>query len=1334
MTRRYLFGPVTPEYAEQHLQSARQSGACVAFNAAGNLDQRITSEDNWESVAARWPAGWQPDYVVLYLPYTSITACLWSAPVPIVGLAADWNLLWHYYCRQLVSCDLILTDSAGVSAFHSAGLSQARAMTLYGCGRAFVDEASREESRDIDILFVGNLNSAVQRERLGWLGRLARLAERYHVAIRTGVFGGEYRKLLRRARIAFNRSIRGEANQRAFEAAASGALLFQESENQELPSYFADRQECVYYTNGNLEKLLAHYLEHESEREAITAKARLAVQAYSFAALWQKAVELIDREWPALVERAGRRPILSGAAAREARLWQHYATVEAEPGLARDLAGALVQAGEAADSLHNALGLVEGHAAQLRGGLLAADVERAAGYFQRALVANPDNVLAGLNLVECQVALGQPQPAIERARQTLQVLQRLPALGPSVCASGHFPTSFDLFRVEWERAAWSHAEDTAGEDRAKQELVRWRLHQVLADLTGELEHYHEAAVARSDLPVTRAMLGCALARTAQVGEALPHLRQAVQANPFDLDAARALYHAWGSVDKPTEQRRLARDRRLLAQAAPQIVPTEEWFATAVPVGDELASILVLCCNQIEYSRQCLDSVRRQTRPPYELIIVNNGSTDGTAALLDGVRQWTGPARVEVITNEKNVGYPAGCNQALARARGRYVVFLNNDTVVTAGWLDRLIACSLYDWPQVGMVGAVTNYSRPPQQIAVDYADLGGLEGFAARRRRAFSGQALAVERLTGFCLLARREVLEQIGGYDEQFGLGFFDDDDLSVRALKAGFRLLVALDVFVHHFGSRTFAGLGIDCARQLTDNLERFRAKWGPEHTVGYQLPPPAPYGGDGVSQPQITAPANAATAASVSLCLIVKNEEANLADCLASVGELASEIVVVDTGSSDRTKEIAAQHGAKVFDFPWVDSFAAARNESLRHATGEWIFWMDADDRLDGENRQKLRSLLQHLPATNVAFSMKCLCLPDPVTGTPTMVDHVRLFRNHPEIRWKYRVHEQILPAIRRTGGEVRFADVIIQHTGYQDRALRGRKLERDLRLLKMENQEQPDDPFTLFNLGSVCQEQGRLAEALAALRRSLALSQPADSIVRKLYALIAQCHRQLGQPAEALAACQGGRRFYPDDVELLFHESQVRREQGDAMGAEACLIRLLERREGAHFASIDVGLAGYKARHNLAVLCQEQGRQEEAEAHWRAAVAENAQFTAGWLGLAELFITQERWEEAAEVVARLAHIPQADVEREVLQARLELARQDFVTARTRLQETIRQHPQAAWPRRLLSRVLLKEGRDWSAAEGALRDLLELLPDDLEAKNNLAVLCQRQGRAGA
>ena len=112
-------------------------------------------------------------------------------------------------------------------------------------------------------------------------------------------------------------------------------------------------------------------------------------------------------------------------------------------------------------------------------------------------------------------------------------------------------------------------------------------------------------------------------------------------------------------------------------------------------------------------------------------------------------------------------------------------------------------------------------------------------------------------------------------------------------------------------------------------------------------------------------------------ISLCMIVRNEAQNLPGCLAPVHDLVDEIIVVDTGSTDRTPEIAREWGAQVFDFCWIDDFSAARNESLRHATGDYILWLDADDRLDSENVRRLESLLDSLTDSRRAYVFRTVC---------------------------------------------------------------------------------------------------------------------------------------------------------------------------------------------------------------------------------------------------------------------------------------------------------------------------------------------------------------------
>jgi tetratricopeptide (TPR) repeat protein len=458
-------------------------------------------------------------------------------------------------------------------------------------------------------------------------------------------------------------------------------------------------------------------------------------------------------------------------------------------------------------------------------------------------------------------------------------------------------------------------------------------------------------------------------------------------------------------------------------------------------------------------------------------------------------------------------------------------------------------------------------------------------------------------------------------------------------------------------------------------------------------------------------------------VSLCLIAKNEAHRLPACLGSVADLVHESLVVDTGSTDATKQVAMSHGAKVFDFPWRDDFAAARNESIRHATGEWIFWLDCDHWIDEENRQRLARLFADLPDENVGYLMKWRSPSDEAGSQATLHDATQLFRNDPRIRWQYRIHEQIRPAIQRAGGETRWTDVVINHSGYQNQEEKFKKLERNLRLLLLEDAEHPNDSVMLFHLGWTYYLMGRPAEAFGPLERSLALAQRGETTVRKTYALLVRCKRQLGQQMDAITICLNGRTHFPNDPELLFHEGQLRREGGDLPGAEAALIKLLTVPDETYIlASVDPGLKGYKGRCALAEVYRDQGKLADAEREWRAALTEQPDFTVAWLCLGDMWLTHNRFEDVEKLATQLEADSKTSIDGALLRARMLMIRKDFPATKKLLAETIARAPKAPWPRELLAHALLMEGRDTPALVQALRDVLVLDPTNSFALANL------------
>lgn len=240
-----------------------------------------------------------------------------------------------------------------------------------------------------------------------------------------------------------------------------------------------------------------------------------------------------------------------------------------------------------------------------------------------------------------------------------------------------------------------------------------------------------------------------------------------------------------------------------------------------------ASIIVLTYNNLDHTRLCLKSIYAcQDGTSFELILVDNASGDGTQ---DFLRQFAARHNnVKLILNTTNLGFSAGNNLGAAAASGDFIVFLNNDTIVTPGWLAGLV-CHLQK-AEVGMVGPRTNYWGNESRLHVRYTTLKGLMATAEQVKQAHSGQAFDIPMLALYCAAIRREVFETIGPLDERFGAGMFEDDDYAYRLRQKGYRILCAEDVFVHHWGKASFSKLAQERYRRLfEENRRKYEDKWG-------------------------------------------------------------------------------------------------------------------------------------------------------------------------------------------------------------------------------------------------------------------------------------------------------------------------------------------------------------------------------------------------------------------------------------------------------------------------------------------------------------------------
>ena len=248
-------------------------------------------------------------------------------------------------------------------------------------------------------------------------------------------------------------------------------------------------------------------------------------------------------------------------------------------------------------------------------------------------------------------------------------------------------------------------------------------------------------------------------------------------------------------------------------------------------------------------------------------------------------------------------------------------------------------------------------------------------------------------------------------------------------------------------------------------------------------------------------------------LTLAMIVKNEERFLQGCLESVQGVVDEIVIVDTGSNDKTIEIAKKYNSKIIHFKWINDFAAARNESLKNATGQWILYLDADERLAIEDKNKFRNFLQNIDES--IGGINCLIESEHYKLDGSSEIHrggyPRLFRNlvFPNIQFRGRVHEQISPSILEQGKSFINSDIKIIHLGYnQERSVMEQKIKRNYELLLQHVKEEPTNGYAWYQLGQTLAQMRLFEEAEKSIKLSISCGNLSQSVLASASATLAQ----------------------------------------------------------------------------------------------------------------------------------------------------------------------------------------------------------------------------------
>ena len=402
-------------------------------------------------------------------------------------------------------------------------------------------------------------------------------------------------------------------------------------------------------------------------------------------------------------------------------------------------------------------------------------------------------------------------------------------------------------------------------------------------------------------------------------------------------------------------------------------------------------------------------------------------------------------------------------------------------------------------------------------------------------------------------------------------------------------------------------------------------------------------------------------------VSLCMIVKNEEDNIAKCISSAKDAISEIIIVDTGSTDKTKDICKKIAAKssnffdfkFFDFKWNDDFSAARNESIRHATKDWVLVLDADEILDGKGAKAIKDLIKDKENDAFLFLQKNYTNDSSISGFVNE-EHkkdgesysgwygsfiARLFRNNKGYKFEGAVHELVEPSIEMKKGKIAVSGVVLNHYGNSNPSAARKKRQFYLELCKNKIKKYPS-ASSYYELGVLYKENKEHNKALESFKKAIEFN-PKHSMA--LY--------ETGVVYES-------QKNYDEAIKNYEGSLKIKENSEALQNLGVCYLKkgLLEEAYKNFFKSMLLNPNRYSIYNNLGAVLEKSGNYDSAAQMLEVGIRLNPSNKIGFYNLGVVLDKKGDFKNAVknyEKAAGLGHVKKEDIEKRIKQLKAIIA---------------------------------------------------------------------------